>query len=77
MVTDNLKNAIARVLKASHEAGKKAGIFSVSGEQANLFASQGFDMISVATDYTALGFAMAASLSAAKGTAKPQKGGTY
>lgn len=77
MVTDKLKGAIGRILKASHEAGKKCGIFCVSGEQASVSASQGFDMISVATDQTALAFAMATSLSVAKGGLKPQKGGSY
>lgn len=77
VVPDKLKEAIGRILKASHDAGKKCGIFSVSGEQAKAFASQGFDMISVATDHTTLEFVMAAALSTAKGGAQPEKGKSY
>lgn len=77
VVTQTLKDAIAKVLDASHRAGKKCGIYSTSGEQANQFAGQGFDMITVATDYTTLGFAVQESLSIAKGVAKPKKGGSY
>jgi len=77
VVTQPLKDAIARILNASHNAGKKCGIYSTSGEQAASFASQGFDMISVATDYTALGFAMTESLSAARRTAGPETGKSY
>ncbi|KAK0656522.1 Pyruvate/Phosphoenolpyruvate kinase-like domain-containing protein [Cercophora newfieldiana] len=62
-----LDEAIARVLKAANEAGKKCGIFCTGGEQARSYAEQGFHMISVATDYTALGAVMAQSLATAKG----------
>lgn len=72
-----LKDALAKVLTASHKAGKKCGIFCTDGEQAKQFADQGFDMVSVATDYTLLGFAMQESLSVAKGTTGPEKGKSY
>lgn len=42
--------AIARVLAASKKHHKHAGIFATSGEQAKLFADQGFAMVSAATD---------------------------
>ena len=58
---------MAKVVAASRKAGKKVGVFSVSGEQAKMFADQGFDLISVATDYLALGAVMHQSLSVAKG----------
>lgn len=62
-----LDQAISRTLKAAHDAGKKCGIFCTSGEQANFYANAGFDMISVATDYTLLAAAMAGSLATARG----------
>jgi 4-hydroxy-2-oxoheptanedioate aldolase len=39
---ENLHNAIASVLKAANSAGKKAGIFCTSGEQAKGYADHGF-----------------------------------
>lgn len=62
-----LDQAISRTLKAAHDAGKKCGIFCTSAEQANVYANAGFDMISVATDYTLLAAAMAGSLATARG----------
>ncbi len=49
-----LHDAIARVLQAANGAGKKAGIFCTSAEQAKAYADMGFHMISVAADVTAL-----------------------
>ena len=77
VIAQEVKDALAKILAASHKAGKKCGIFSTGGEQAQQFAAQGFDLISVATDYTALEFTLKESLSVAKGTAKPAKGGSY
>ncbi|KAK0753943.1 Pyruvate/Phosphoenolpyruvate kinase-like domain-containing protein [Schizothecium vesticola] len=62
-----LDEAISRTLKAARAAGKKCGIFCTSGAQASSYANDGFDMISVATDYTLLGAAMAESLATARG----------
>jgi len=50
VVHDDLHAAIAKVLKASIDAGKKAGIFCTSGEQAKKYADDGFHMISASTD---------------------------
>lgn len=72
-----LTDALAKVLKATQKAGKKCGIFSTGGEQARQFAEQGFDMISVATDYTALDFTMKEHFSIASSQEKPEKGGSY
>jgi 4-hydroxy-2-oxoheptanedioate aldolase len=47
---DNLHAAIAKILKAANDAGKKAGIFCTSGEQSKKYADDGFHMISAATD---------------------------
>ncbi|PWY75438.1 Phosphoenolpyruvate/pyruvate domain-containing protein [Aspergillus heteromorphus CBS 117.55] len=42
--------AIQRVLKATHDAGKKAAIFCTDGNDAKERIRQGFDMVSVNTD---------------------------
>ena len=76
-VAQELKDAIAKVLAACRKAGKKCGIFSVGGPQAKLFAEQGFDLISVATDYTALDFTLKEQLATAKGGMKPEAGKSY
>jgi 4-hydroxy-2-oxoheptanedioate aldolase len=62
-----LHQAIERILKAAVAAGKKCGIYCISGEQAKQYADQGFHMISVATDYSTLGAAMADTLAIARG----------
>lgn len=72
-----LTDAIARILAATHKAGKKCGIYCTSGEQAGQFAAQGFDMCSASTDVTALQFTLSENISAAQGGSKPQKGGSY
>jgi 4-hydroxy-2-oxoheptanedioate aldolase len=78
-----LKEAIARILKAAQDAGKKSGIYCPSGDFARRYADQGFQMvspliqilhfakrfeISVVNDMTAIPTFMADSLSKAKGT---------
>jgi 4-hydroxy-2-oxoheptanedioate aldolase len=77
VVEQELKDAMAKILKASHDNGKKCGVFSVSGEQAKMFAEQGFDMIAAATDYTVLDFSLRHQLSVAKSAAPPQPGKGY
>lgn len=62
-----LVEAIAAILKATVAAGKKCGIYCVSGQQAKEYADMGFHMINVATDYTTLQAAMARSLAVARG----------
>ena len=42
-----LKEAIARILKAAQDAGKKSGIYCPSGEFARRYADQGFQMVSL------------------------------
>ena len=70
---DNLHAAIAKVLKAANQAGKKAGIFCTSGEQAKGYADQGFHMISVATDMYVLPGGIIDSLNKAKGVGGDSK----
>ncbi|KAJ4295881.1 hypothetical protein N0V88_004583 [Collariella sp. IMI 366227] len=72
-----LDEAIDRILTAALVAGKKCGIYCTSGEQAKEYADKGFHMVSVATDYTALGTVMADTLATARGKAKGKKGGSY
>lgn len=45
-VPKELKDAIAKILNAAKSAGKSAGIYSISGEQAKMYADQGFQMVS-------------------------------
>ncbi|KAJ3520127.1 hypothetical protein NM208_g13845 [Fusarium decemcellulare] len=77
VMTQELKDAIARVLAASQKAGKKTGVYCTGGEQAKLFADQGFDMMNVVTDYTALDFVAKEQLSFANGSSKPARGKGY
>lgn len=67
VVTQELKDAIARVLSTAQRAGKKTGVYCTGGEQAKLFADQGFDMMNVVTDYTALGAVAREQLNLANG----------
>ncbi|KAH8886281.1 Phosphoenolpyruvate/pyruvate domain-containing protein [Thozetella sp. PMI_491] len=59
--------AIQRTLKAAKTAGKKAAIFCTDGAQARLRAEQGFDMVSIIPDQSALIEAMQRELDFAKG----------
>lgn len=44
--SDELKTAIARILKAAQDAGKKSGIYCPNGDFARRYADQGFQMVS-------------------------------
>jgi 4-hydroxy-2-oxoheptanedioate aldolase len=75
---DKLHEAIAKVLKAAVAAGKKAGIFCTSGEQAKTYADQGFHMISCATDMHIVPAGLANALAAATGSGPaPKMTGPY
>ncbi|RDA93092.1 hypothetical protein CP533_4113 [Ophiocordyceps camponoti-saundersi (nom. inval.)] len=76
-VAPELTAAIAKILAACRKAGKKCGIYSTDGEQAREFGKQGFDMISVATDYTALDFVLRQQMCVARGEERPSKKGSY
>ncbi|KAI5456599.1 HpcH/HpaI aldolase/citrate lyase family protein [Mariannaea sp. PMI_226] len=69
VIGPELKAALARILAAAHNAGKKCGIYCKDSEQAKEFASQGYDMLTAVTDYTALQHAAGHELSNAKGVA--------
>jgi len=62
-----LQAAIESVVTAAAKAGKKTGIFCVSGEHSKECADLGFDLISVGTDMMALPGFLMNSLSKAKG----------
>lgn len=72
-----LEQAVDRVLEVTHKAGKKAGFFASTPEQAKKYAEKGFDMVSVALDTTTLQASLATSLATVRGTAPPQAGGRY
>jgi 4-hydroxy-2-oxoheptanedioate aldolase len=42
---EELKAAIEKIRKAAIAAGKKAGIYCISGDQARRYADQGFHMV--------------------------------
>ncbi|KAK7923125.1 hypothetical protein PG985_007196 [Apiospora marii] len=77
VMQDGLEEAIERILTVAHAAGKKAAFFATSGAQAKKYADQGFDMISVALDATALQQTMSVSLNSARGLDGPSPGGRY
>lgn len=77
VISQELEDAIKCILQACRKAGKKCGIYSTGGEQAKKFALQGFDMINVAADYTALQHTLKENLSQALGKAAPSKAGSY
>lgn len=72
-----LQAAIAKILAATRKAGKKCGIYCSTGEQAKAAAAQGFDMINVSTDYTALQSLVASEFNVATGKTQPEKGSSY
>lgn len=72
-----LNEAMARILEACRKAGKKCGVYASDGEQAKGYAGQGYDMISVSTDYTALDYISKQQLSISLGGSSPEKGGSY
>jgi len=72
-----LEAAIDRVLAATVKAGKKAGFFATSGEQARQYADKGFHMINAALDTTLLQANLERALSAAHGQSAPKAVGRY
>lgn len=77
MVPRQVSDAVAKIRDAAHRAGKKSGIFATGPEQARQFAEQGFDFISVATDYTALESTPNEAFAVATGASAPEKGKSY
>ena len=46
VVHDELKKAIAKIQRAAKENEKSSGIYATSGDQARVYADQGFNMVS-------------------------------
>jgi 4-hydroxy-2-oxoheptanedioate aldolase len=63
-----LDDAIAKINKAAHDAGKKSAIYFGTGEAGKQYADMGFDMINVANDIAILKtyFAQHAAIAAGK-----------
>ncbi|KAF5723520.1 zinc-binding protein [Fusarium mundagurra] len=74
VMATELKDAIAKILAAGQKAGKKTGVYCTGGEQAKIYADQGFDMMNVVTDYTSLGLVAKEQLSFADGSLAPTRG---
>jgi 4-hydroxy-2-oxoheptanedioate aldolase len=71
-----LSEAIQKILDISHKAGKKAGIFTTSNEDARKRVEQGFDMVHIGTDVHLLLAGVNAGVNAAQGkTPGAAKGG--
>ncbi|KAL4878155.1 Pyruvate/Phosphoenolpyruvate kinase-like domain-containing protein [Aspergillus karnatakaensis] len=71
------EDAIKRILKATHDAGKKAAIFSSDGVDAQKRVEQGFDLVSITTDVAVLGSGFLRELGVASGQiegGKPRDG---
>ncbi|KAM0549859.1 hypothetical protein ACHAPJ_009106 [Fusarium lateritium] len=77
VMDQELEEAIAKVLSAGKAAGKKVGIYCSSGEQARTYRDQGFDMMNVLTDYSALRFAASEQFSIASGGPRPEAVNSY
>jgi len=65
---EELEAAIAKILKACQKHGTHSGIFATSGDQARLFADQGFEMVSVTADVYALTQGLSGALKQSKGS---------
>lgn len=51
---EELEDAVARILHAAHASGKVAGIHTPNGAMARRRAEQGFDIVTIASDYNHL-----------------------
>ncbi|GAA6006872.1 hypothetical protein JCM10207_009119 [Rhodosporidiobolus poonsookiae] len=60
------EQAIARILKATKDAGKVASIFCMSGEKARKRLDQGFDKVSIAMDTDSLIFEFTRQMAAVR-----------
>jgi|SRR5579871_77913 len=72
-----VSEAIQRILDVAHAAGKKAGIFTTSGEDARKRVEQGFDMVHIGTDVHLLIAGVAGGISDALGKQKENAKGGY
>ncbi|EMR72390.1 putative aldolase citrate lyase family protein [Eutypa lata UCREL1] len=77
VIKPELQLAMDRILASAKRAGKKAGFFATSPEQAKEYAEKGFDMISAALDVTLLQASLARTVNTAKGLEAPKPSGGY
>ena len=77
VVKPELTAAVAKIKEACRKAGKKCGMYATSGEQAKMYADQGFDMISASADYTAMEFVLAQQFAASQGGPATEKKRSY
>ena len=54
IMSQELRDAISRILHSAIENDKRAGIYATSGEQARMYAEQGFHMVRMKSRLTAL-----------------------
>lgn len=59
--------ALARIVSAAHETGKRAGIFCTAPAYAHRMAEMGFDMVTITSDAASLRAGAAAALAAFSG----------
>jgi 4-hydroxy-2-oxoheptanedioate aldolase len=72
-----LSEAIQRILDTAHKAGKKAGIFTTSNEDARKRVEQGFDMVHIATDVQIVTEGVTAGICVAQGITPTAVTGAY
>ncbi|KAL1941580.1 hypothetical protein VTO73DRAFT_7019 [Trametes versicolor] len=72
-----VEKVIQSILASAHAKGKKCAMFCTSGSQAAQRAKEGFDMINVGTDSTAMAESLARNLAIAAGTGEGQQGFGY
>lgn len=66
-ISPALEEAIQKVNKAAHDAGKKSAIYMGSGEAAKEYADSGFDMVNAINDIVTLKTAAADAIAVALG----------
>lgn len=74
VMDQELHAAIEKIHNAAVGAGKKTGIFCVSGEQANEYVKRGYHMVTVTGDMILIPTALGNALKVAKGEVGESKG---
>ncbi|KAI0826970.1 Phosphoenolpyruvate/pyruvate domain-containing protein [Trametes gibbosa] len=72
-----VETVMQRILASAHAKGKKCAIYCSSGTQAAQRAKEGFDMINVGTDSTAMAESLARNAAIAAGEGEVQRGFGY